>query len=141
VRRFLDTLSALSPARYVLAQRTAPAEGPWSGQAQCVVVAESADYRDEQTHTWRLTGAAPTPAPRGSAQVYYTWPATWSVQGAGRKSFQSRTTGAAAAERNERWTIANEMNVTLRTTRSSEHPSACVSASRDSAVRRWDRSG
>jgi hypothetical protein len=112
----LITLSALSPARYVLAQRISPAEGPWSGQAQCVVVAESAEYRDEQTHTWRLTGAAPTPAPRGSAQVYYTWPATWSVQGAGRKSFQSRTTGSAAPERNERWTIANEMNVTLRTT-------------------------
>jgi hypothetical protein len=98
-----------------LAQQRSLAEGPWSGQAQCVVVAKWADYHDEQTHTWRLTGQAPTPAPRGSAQVYYTWPATWSVQGSGRKTFQSPTP-AAGREQSERWTIANEMNATLRIT-------------------------
>ena len=86
-----------------LAQQRALASGPWSGQAQCVIVADAADYHDEQTHTWTLTGAAPTPAPTGSAQVYYTWPATWRVQGSGRK-------GA------ERWTISSEMNMSLRMT-------------------------
>jgi hypothetical protein len=100
-----------------LAQRQSPAEGPWSGQAQCVVVAKSADYQDEQTHTWKLTGAPPAPAPRGSAQVYYTWPATWTVQGGGRKTFPSRTPGATGpGEQTERWTIASEMNATLRIT-------------------------
>ena len=99
----------------LFAQRQSPAAGPWSGQAECVVVDKSADYLDEQTHTWRLTGAAPTAAPAGSSQVYYTWPATWRVQGSGRKAFQS-SIPAAGREQSERWTIANEMTATLRIT-------------------------
>ena len=99
-----------------LAQRQSPAGRPWSGQAQCVVVAKSADYQDEQTHTWTLTGAAPTPAPVGSAQVYYMWPATWSVQGSGRKAFPSRAPGAASGDQVERWTIASQQNLSLRMT-------------------------
>jgi hypothetical protein len=100
----------------VLAQGRSPAEGPWSGQAQCVVVAQLPDYQDEQTHTWRLTGEPPMPAPRGSAQVFYTWPATWSVQGRGRKTWPSPTPGAIGREQSERWTIAHEMSSPLRIT-------------------------
>jgi hypothetical protein len=98
----------------VVAQRPM-AVGPWSGQAQCVVVAKWADYLDEQTHTWRLTGEAPSPPPPGSAQVYYTWPATWSVQGSGRKAFPSREP-AIGREQTERWTIASAMKISLRIT-------------------------
>ena len=106
-----------APAMLALfAQRPSPAEGPWSGQAQCVVTAKGTDYLDEQTHTWRLTGEPPTPAARGSAQVYYTWPATWSVQGSGRKTFPPREPVAPGREPSERWTIASEMKMTLRIT-------------------------
>jgi hypothetical protein len=116
-------VALLVPAHTLFGQRYSPAEGPWSGQAQCVVVAKWADYLDEQTHTWRLTGTAPTAAPRGSAQVYYTWPATWSVQGSGRKTFPSRTAGAfGSGEQAERWTIASEMNATLRMTEIAGRP-------------------
>ena len=80
------------------------------------MLAKWADYHDEQIHTWTLTGAPPTPAPRGSAQVYFMWPTTWSVTGSGRKTFPSRTPGATGRDESERWTIANEMNATLRIT-------------------------
>jgi hypothetical protein len=110
----LTAVIALPATDQLLAQRQSPAEGPWSGQAQCVVVAKFVDYHDEQTHTWRLTGEAPTPAPRGSAQVYYTWPATWIVQGSGRKTWPSREPGGR--EQTERWTSAHEMKMLLRFT-------------------------
>jgi hypothetical protein len=108
------TVIAPSAPRDLLAQRPSSGAGPWSGQAQCVVVAKGTDYGDEQTHTWRLTGEVPTPAPRGSAQVYYVWPATWSVQGSGRKTWPSREAGGR--EQSERWTIANEMKTSIRIT-------------------------
>jgi hypothetical protein len=97
-----------------LARQPSPAAGPWSGQAQCVVVGKWTDYLDEQTHTWKLTGEAPTPAGRGSAQVFYTWPATWSVQGSGRKTYPSREPGGR--EQSERWTSAHETKMALRFT-------------------------
>jgi hypothetical protein len=112
------TVLALSATRGLVAQQpSSPAQGPWSGQAQCVVVSKSAEYLDEQTHTWRLTGAAPASMPVGSAQVYYSWPATWTVQGSGRKAFPSRVPGVPTRDDQvERWTIASEMNATLRVT-------------------------
>ena len=104
-------IALFAPAMHALfAQRPSPAEGLWSGQAQCVVVAKSADYQDEQTHTWTLTRAAATPPPPGTAQVYYTWPATWVVRGGGLKTIPT------ARDSQERWTIASEMNATLRFT-------------------------
>ena len=110
-------MALFAPAMLALfAQRPSPAEGPWSGQAQCVVVSKGTDYLDEQTHTWRLTGEPPTPAPRGSAQVFLVWPATWRVQGSGRKAFPSRAPGAASGDQVERWTIASEQNMSLRMT-------------------------
>ena len=112
----LTAAIALPSSDQLLAQRKSPAEGEWSGQAQCVVVAKLPEYQDEQTHTWRLTGMAPTPAPLGTAQLYYTWPATWSVKGSGRKTWPSTTSGAAGREQSERWTIAHEMSSPLRIT-------------------------
>jgi hypothetical protein len=97
----------------LLAQPRSPSEGPWSGQAQCVVVAKYADYLDEQTHTWTITGAPPAPTPRGSAQIYFTWPATWTVKGGGQRTLPSSATVRAQTER---WTIANEMTIAIRIT-------------------------
>src|SRR5206468_10082438 len=37
-----------------------PADGPWSGQAECVLTVRADNYIDEQTHTWRITGGPPT---------------------------------------------------------------------------------
>jgi hypothetical protein len=74
-----------------------------------VVVADGPNYHDEQTHIWTLTGAAPTPPPSGSAQVYYLWPAQWSVRGNGQKSWP-------ATPQTERWTYAHDMGMLLRIT-------------------------
>jgi hypothetical protein len=117
---FVTAVVVLVTPRDLRGQALSPAAAPWSGQAQCVVVGKTADYLDEQTHTWRLTGDAPTPAPRGSAQVYYSWPAVWSVEGGGRKTIASPTSVATA--RAERWTIASEMPATLRVTEIAGRP-------------------
>ena len=70
-----------------------------------MVVAKSADYHDEQTHTWRLTGeAADARAARLRAGVLHLagdveragkWPQDLAV---------ART--VATREQSERWTIA-----------------------------------
>jgi hypothetical protein len=111
---FLITLAGAVLATSLFAQKSSPAAGPWSGQAQCVVAAKWADYLDEQFHTWTLTGAAPTPTPLGAAQEYYTWPAMWRVQGGGRRAFATRIAGFAGRDDQvERWTIASETNAPL----------------------------
>jgi len=61
-----------------LAQTPSAADGPWSGQVQCVLSARGADYQDDQTHTWRLTGEQPQ-----LVGMFRRWPAMWSVQGSG----------------------------------------------------------
>ena len=60
------------------AQTPSAADGPWFGQVQCVLSARGADYQDDQTHTWRLTGDKPRPV-----GMFRQWPAMWSVQGTG----------------------------------------------------------
>jgi len=58
------------------------ADGPWSGQVQCVLSARGPNpngmYRDDQTHTWRITGGPP-----GMSGMFRQWPAVWSVEGRG----------------------------------------------------------
>jgi len=58
------------------------ADGPWSGWAQCDVVAQfngqGSTSLNQQTHTWMLTGATPTAGT--DIKVY---PATWTVTGGG----------------------------------------------------------
>lgn len=68
------------------AQAASAADGPWSGQAQCVLSTRGTNYQDDQTHTWRITSGPPLVT--GAARH---WPAVWSVQGSG-----SRTIGAAS---------------------------------------------
>ena len=60
------------------AQTPSAADGPWFGQVQCVLSARGADYQDDQTHTWRLTGGQPQ-----LVGTFRRWPAMWSVQGSG----------------------------------------------------------
>jgi hypothetical protein len=59
-------------------QTPSAADGPWFGQVQCVLSARGADYQDDQTHTWRLTGGQPQ-----LVGMFRRWPAMWSVQGSG----------------------------------------------------------
>jgi hypothetical protein len=76
------------------------ADGPWSGQVQCVLSASGPGYQDEQTHTWRLTGEPPRVA--GSVRF---WPAVWSVQGKGQRLLSPQTrTAAAKGGPSESWT-------------------------------------
>jgi len=67
----------MSTASGALAQASA-ADGPWSGEAQCVLSTRGPKYQEDQTHTWRLTGGPPRVA--GSVRF---WPAAWSVIGSG----------------------------------------------------------
>jgi hypothetical protein len=55
-------------------------DGPWSGQVQCVLSARGANYQDEQTHTWRITGGPPV-----MNGMFRQWPAVWSVTGSGNR--------------------------------------------------------
>jgi len=57
----------------------------WAGWARCQINVQGPGYTDQQTHTWTISGGAPTT--QGAFQVYA---ATWSVVGGG--SF-SRTQG------------------------------------------------
>ena len=50
----------------------------WSGWVRCDVAVQGAGYTDQQTHTWIMSGGAPTVT--GAFRVY---PATWSVVGGG----------------------------------------------------------
>ncbi len=62
------------------------ANGPWSGQAQCVLTATAPGYQDEQTHTWRITGGPPKPN-----GIFRQWPAVWSVKGKGTRGGETWT--------------------------------------------------
>ena len=53
-------------------------DGPWKGEAACVVSTKGKNYQEDVTHTWRLTGSPPEKL-SGSRQ----WPAYWTVQGSG----------------------------------------------------------
>lgn len=66
-------LALAAPAR---AQATSPLG--WSGWARCEVSVQGRGYTDLQTHTWVMSGGAP------SVQgAFYVYPATWSVTGSG----------------------------------------------------------
>lgn len=56
-------------------QQTTSADGPWSGEATCVVTMSGTGYQEEQVHRWRLTGGEP----RRTGDVRH-WPAVWSAQ-------------------------------------------------------------
>ncbi len=97
---FWAVLSLMVAFRETTAGQRSALDGPWSGEARCVLVTQDKDYQDEQTHIWRLTGSPQTPA-----TTFQTWPATWSVQGSGRR--EVLTSGS------ESWTLRGEMNAPL----------------------------
>ena len=72
---------------------------PWSGQAQCKVTVRGPGYSHQETHTWTLTGGAPTL--QGAIHVF---PASWSVTGQG--SLQ-RTQGSQTL--NAQWTTSGSL--------------------------------
>ena len=73
------TVNALPPGASV-------ADGPWSGQAQCVLTVTAPGYQDEQTHTWRITGGPPK-----LSGIFRHWPAVWSVKGKGARAGETWT--------------------------------------------------
>lgn len=82
----LTAVLVVAVTRTALAQAPSPADGPWSGQAQCVGTVRAPGYQDEQTHTWKLTGASPiTPG-----AYIRDFPATWSMTGSGSRILPGR---------------------------------------------------
>ena len=73
-------LSGLAVTASAQSPTPSPADGPWSGQVQCVLSARGPDYQDDQTHTWRLTGEKPL-----LVGLFRRWPAMWSVVGSGSR--------------------------------------------------------
>jgi hypothetical protein len=90
--------NTITPSPTIALSRS-PADGPWSGQAQCVIVTSGPSYQEEQTHTWRITGA--TPEIGGSMRRF---PAVWSARGSGSRSVVVATGSQKTTE--ERWTIS-----------------------------------
>lgn len=76
--RYLVVLGALAMTALCAASTAPLAQQSWSGTAECRIKVQGTGYRDEQTHTWTLTGGAPSGA--GAIQVHT---ALWSVAGSG----------------------------------------------------------
>lgn len=74
----LPTTLALAASTLCAASTVPLAQQPWSGTAECRIEVQGSGYRDQQTHTWTLSGGAPNGS--GAIQVH---PAVWSVSGAG----------------------------------------------------------
>ena len=72
------------------------ADGPWSGQMQCVLSVRGSDYQDDLTHTWRITGGPPE-----IVGMFRKWPAVWSVQGSGSRQLAQRRRDADGRERDD----------------------------------------
>src|ERR1044071_1909834 len=53
-------------------------EAAWAGWARCQIAVQGPGYTDQRTHTWTITGSAPTV--EGAFRVYA---GTWSVVGGG----------------------------------------------------------
>ena len=58
--------------------QASPADGPWSGQAQCQITVQGAGYTHQETHIWTVSGGTPTR--QGGMRVFG---GTWSVSGQG----------------------------------------------------------
>ena len=68
--------------RAASAQTPSVTDGPWAGWVQCVLSAHGGTYRDDQVHTWRITGP---PRAFGNSTTRH-WPGSWSVEGRGSRS-------------------------------------------------------
>lgn len=76
----------------------------WTGQAQCKITVQGSGYSHQETHTWTMSGGAPSL--QGAIRIFQ---ATWSVTGQG--SLQ-RSQGAQTL--NAQWTTTGSLpNATL----------------------------
>ena len=90
-------LAACVPAIAAGQLQPTTADGPWSGEAICVVTISGTSYQEEQVHRWRITSGQP----RRTGDVRH-WPAVWSAQvtgmsKAGRWTFDVPETSAPIA--------------------------------------------
>jgi len=92
---------------FVAAERGAmqapnPADGPWSGSAQCVLTGQFAGqgqtYFNQQTHTWVLTSSTPGPTSTAAIKQYA---ATWQVTGQGTRQ-------RGQGNNSEQWTTTGQ---------------------------------
>jgi hypothetical protein len=74
--------------------QTSPADGPWSGQAQCQITVQGPGYAHQETHSWTMNGGTPTT--QGGMRIFA---GTWSVSGQGSLT---RTQGTQTL--NAQWT-------------------------------------
>src|SRR5687767_14496613 len=86
-RALLAVLVCSVAIDYAAAQAPSAADGPWSGQMQCVLSVKGPNYQDDQIHTWRIVPGSPV-----LNGLFRQWPAVWSVQGKGSRSL---ATGAS----------------------------------------------
>ena len=78
LRIFVPLGLGLTTAGVSSAQSSTALNGPWSGQAQCTLTVTGPGYSEQETHTWTLSGGAPTL--QGAMHVFQ---GTWSVSGNG----------------------------------------------------------
>ena len=76
--RLIAAIICLVTTERGAAQTRNAADGPWVGWVRCEITAQGAGYNDRQTHTWVMTGGAPT-----LDGVFRLYPATWTVVGGG----------------------------------------------------------
>ena len=89
-------------AKHSATQAANPADGPWTGWAQCVLTGQftgqGQTYSNQQTHTWVLTSS--TPGPPSTADIKY-YAATWQVTGQGTRQ-------RGQGNNREQWTTAGQ---------------------------------
>jgi len=76
--RFALLIAMAAGSAVFSAAQTSPADGPWVGMVQSTLDVQTPTYRRQETHTWTLTGEAPTT--EGEFRIYT---AMWSVTGEG----------------------------------------------------------
>jgi hypothetical protein len=81
-KQFVTLVASLLLAQFpngASAQQTPPAA--WAGWARCQITVQGPGYTDQQTHTWTITGGAPT-----AQGAFQTYAGTWAVVGGGSLS-------------------------------------------------------
>jgi hypothetical protein len=90
----LTTLLLVGRPTDVMAQAPLAADG-WSGQVQCTLSVSAVGYQDTQTHLWTLSGAPPV-----ARSGFRDYPATWTIEGGGRRTSLPGVSGSFT----ETWT-------------------------------------
>jgi len=86
-----------------------PADGPWSGYAECTLSARGDYYQDDEKHIWRITPGAATPS--GAFRV---WPGKWTVDGDGARLVPATAGQTPALDGpSEIWVAAADMSAPI----------------------------